>query len=69
MRTKILLTSQLSFCPFAYPAHKNDGKIFFLWPACSNISWHTVFSIMGTFFKGEETTEEEEMNEKILYIK
>lgn len=32
------LTSHESLCPFAYPAHKNDGRIFLLCPAVANIS-------------------------------
>lgn len=45
---KQILTSHESRCPFAYPAHKNDDKIFLLCPAVWNISWHTLFSIIGT---------------------
>lgn len=44
-----IITSQESFCPFAYPAHKKDSKMTFVWPAAWNISWHTLFSIMGTW--------------------
>lgn len=33
----------------AYPAHRKLSKINFEWPAVWNISWHTAFSIMGTW--------------------
>lgn len=42
------LNNSLSFCPFAYPAQRKDGRIFFVCPEAANISWHTEFSIIGT---------------------
>lgn len=47
--TFILLTSQESFCPLAYPAQRKDSKITLVCPAVLNISWHTGFSIIGTW--------------------
>jgi hypothetical protein len=43
-----VFTSQESFCPFAYPAHKKESMITLEWPAVRNISWHTWFSMIGT---------------------
>jgi len=49
MLKRLIHTSQESFCPLAYPAQRKLLRITLECPAVWNISWHTPFSITGTW--------------------
>lgn len=42
------LTSHESFFPSLYPAQKNSGLMFLMWPASRNHFWQSLFLIIGT---------------------